>query len=159
MSQMQNTHYVNDEYKYSIDFPENWIIESREEMYHVISCQTPDTSRVKKGSIKIIIQNVGDVNNIDLIVEKMTNPIKKFIAKDFTDIEKGKIIINGIEFYLYDYSYNYKSKDLPERQRNFNCYYLNNGKIYCLMFWGDELYFDNNKDLIMKSIESFKFLD
>jgi hypothetical protein len=158
-AQTLNKVFTNEEYKYSIVFPENWIIESRKEIiYHVISCQTPDTSKVKQGSIRIMIQDTGGEDNIELIAEKMTNPIKKFFGKDFVENKKGNITINGIDFFLYDYSYNYKNADLPERQRNFNCYYINNGKLFSVMFWGNESFFEMNIEMIMKSIDSFKFL-
>jgi hypothetical protein len=158
-AQKQNNTYVDNEYKYSILFPDNWIIESRKEiMYHVVSCQTPDTSKVKQGSIKIMIQDAKGEGNVELLAEKMTNPIKNFLAKDFVENKKGKITINEIDFYTYDYSYNFKNADLPERQRNFNCYYIKEDKLFMVMFWGNESYFEKNKDMIMKSIESFKLL-
>lgn len=157
-AQAINKVYINEEYKYSIVFPDNWIIESRNEInYHVISCQTPDTTKVKQGSIKIMIQDSRSDGNIESIAEKMNDPIKKFLGKNFVENNKGKITINGIDFYFYDYSYNFKNADIPERQRNFNCFYLKNGKLISVMFWGNESYFEKNKDIIMKSIESFKF--
>jgi hypothetical protein len=148
--------YVNDEFKYSINFPGSWIVSTPKELYHVVRCETPDTTKVKQGSIRIMIQNADGEENLVTIVNRMTNPLKKFIAKDFTENKMDKITINGIEFLLYDCSFNYKKADLPERQRNINCYYLINNKLYCVMFWGNEQFYEQNKDLILKSIESFQ---
>ncbi|MGE5402116.1 MAG: PsbP-related protein, partial [Ignavibacteriales bacterium] len=151
--------YSNKEYGYSMIFPKSWSFSIPNEMYHVVRCEfRKDTSRQdSEGSLRVMISSANGNGSLE---DYATAAMKVYelIGKDIYVNKKERIVNNGSECLIYDFTYSYKNGSFPNRQRTITYYYSANGKIYNVNYMGDSDFYNKNMDLIQKSLKSFKLV-
>jgi tetratricopeptide (TPR) repeat protein len=152
--------YSNDQYNYSISFPKSWIVSVPKEQYHVVRCEylSSDTARLaSEGALRVMVQiKKDDVSLEDVIKTNMR--VVNIVGKDIYINKIEKATLNGIECILHDYTFNYKNKSIPQRQRTIAYYFISDGKIYNFYFMGETAFYNKNMEMIKKSLNSFKLL-
>ena len=139
------------ENKYSIKFPEGW--EKQKETYGIeIGMSSPEElpSKGPVSNILIQVQSIPSTVNLDDILIKIT---PKLQSSGFTEQERNKIIIDGIEAY--------KIKGVADvtgfKGISLNYYLINNSRYYQIICVTSEEKFSEYAHIIEGSINSFRF--
>lgn len=143
-----------DENTYSIEYPENWELNTSGQMgmsFILLSKQVSPEDLFRE-NINLIVQDLAGQNiNLDRYVELSENQIKTMITNGHL-LESTRHKENGLEFQKVIYTGDQGSYQLKFEQN----YWIKNGKAYVLTLTGETDQFDLYKEVGEKIIKSFK---
>lgn len=153
--------YKNNEYSYSIAFPVGWNYFEENNSPRLVHCELSKNDSLQSesdGTISIMVLNLkGNVTNEVEADQYLT--IAKLVSKDVKEIKKEARTLSGKEALYHVYTFKPIVEQSPSNYIQVRYYLQKNSYEYIVYFSGKEEIYNQYKNIIDRSLESFKFIE